>query len=559
MLNTLIVRNFVLIDKLVLDFKSGFTAITGETGAGKSILLGAIGLLMGQRADSSSVRPGSDKCIIEAHFDSINDAILKILEEEDIDIDNDALIIRREISTRGKSRAFVNDTPTSLTTLKALSEHLIDIHSQHKNLLLGDAHFQLSVLDLYDNLTPLLNRYTACYNEYKSIAKALDAAKEAAIELAKEEDYLSFQYNQLEEAHLRKGELKSIEDEGHMLSHALDIKSGLDRAHSALDNDEQGTIQTITTAIDSLHTIQRYYSEAEHLIDRLKSLKIDIRDISATLEQEQERIEYDPERLQVVEQRLDLLNSLLSKHGVQTIEELIDVRDQIASRLESINSSDEHIKELKNRLELVHEQTKKLADELHEKRMRAAQAIESSLIAQVKELGIPYLQFHIDIQKSNNLNTTGCTLVTYLFSANKDIEPEPVADIASGGEISRLMLSIKSLIADRRSLPTIIFDEIDTGVSGDIADKIGTILQSMGESMQVMAVTHLPQIAAAGGHHIYIYKEHGEDSTLSHIKYLEPAERIEEIARMQSGNNLNSITRAAAQELLTKNHNKQPK
>lgn len=556
MLNTLIVRNFVLIDKLVLDFRSGFTAITGETGSGKSILLGAIGLLMGQRADSSSVRPGSEKCIIEAHFDIVNDAILRILEEEDIDYDDQGLIIRREISVKGKSRAFVNDTPTSLSTLKLLSEHLIDIHSQHKNLLLGDAHFQLSVLDLYDGLAPLLEEYLIHYKEYKSLSKALEKARAEAVELAKEQDYLAFQYNQLEEAQLKVGELKAIEDEEYMLSHALEIKSELERAYAVLDDDEQGALRSLSVAIDSLHSIERYYIDAEVMLERLKSLKIEIRDIISTLEQEQERIEYDPERLHVVAQRLDVLNSLLSKHNVQTIEELIEIRDSIASRLDSINSSDEHIRLIEDKLKQEYDQSLALADLIHHKRTLAAKSIEQSLIEHIKDLGIPYIQFHIDIQKTEILNTTGNTVVTYLFSANKEIAPEPVAEIASGGEISRLMLCIKSMIADRRSLPTIIFDEIDTGVSGDIADKIGHILKTMGESMQVMAVTHLPQIAAAGSHHIYIYKEHGAESTLSHIKYLENAERIEEIARMQSGNNLNSITRAAAQELLAKNHNR---
>lgn len=552
MLNTLIIRNFVLIDKLVLDFKNGFTAITGETGSGKSILLGAIGLLMGHRADSSSIRPGSDKCIIEAHFDIVDDTIRTILEEEDIDADENNLIIRREISIKGKSRAFVNDTPASLSTLKSLSEYLIDIHSQHKNLLLGDAQFQLSVLDLYSQNTPLLLQYSQCYQKYKAVSKKLEQAKLEASELAKEQDYLEFQYNQLEEANLQNGELQRLEEEEHTLSHALDISSGLLRAFSVLENDEQGALLSISQALDSLQSIQRYFSEAPILYERLYSLKIELKDIIATLEQEQERIEYDPERLQEINLRLDTLNNLLSKHNVKTIDELMDIRDSIGSKLENISNSDEYILQLEHELDKLHKQTNILANELYEQRLAASRAIEEALIKGLKDLGMPHVKFAIEVKQTSTLSSTGNTVVTYLFSANKEIAPEPVAEIASGGEISRLMLCIKSLIADRRHLPTIIFDEIDTGVSGDIADKIGSILQLMGDNMQVMAVTHLPQIAAAGVHHIYIYKEHSSDSTVSHIKYIGEQERIEEIARMQSGNDLTEVTLAAAKELLSK-------
>lgn len=551
MLKTLIIRNYVLIDRLVLDFHSGFTAITGETGAGKSIMLGAIALLMGQRAESSIVRPGSDKCIIEAHFATVDDTIRRLLEGEDIDCDSSELIIRREISVKGKSRAFVNDTPASLALLRQLSEYLIDIHSQHKNLLLGDAHFQLSVLDLYSGNASERQAYSESFRSLQKLQKELNEAKQIASEALKEQDYLQFQYTQLEEAQLKDNEITSLEEEESKLSHALDIKSGLSRAYSALDDDERGALVAISSALDSLGGLRRYWAEAEELYERLKSLRLELRDIADTFSQNADDIDYDPERLALVSERLDLLNSLLSKHGVQTTGELIALRDDIEQRLEKILTSDERIVSLEKAIAEQESELRKLAESLSATRVEAAKTIEETLIAGLRELGMPHIRFAIRVEQSEKFMLSGVDSVTYLFSANKELPLEPVADIASGGEISRLMLCIKSLIADRRHLPTIIFDEIDTGVSGDIADKIGVILQQMGASMQVMAVTHLPQIAAAGTHHIYIYKEHNESSTLSRIRYLLENERVDEVARMQSGNNLNEVTRAAAKELLT--------
>lgn len=551
MLKTLIIRNYVLIDRLVLDFHSGFTAITGETGAGKSIMLGAIALLMGQRAESSIVRPGSDKCIIEAHFTTVDDTIRCLLEAEDIDCDSSELIIRREISVKGKSRAFVNDTPASLALLRQLSEYLIDIHSQHKNLLLGDAHFQLSVLDLYSGNAPERNAYNESFRTLQKLQKELSEAKLIASEALKEQDYLQFQYTQLEEAQLKDNEISLLEEEESKLSHALDIKSGLSRAYSALDDDERGALVAVSSALDSLGSLRRYWSDAEELYERLKSLRLDLRDIADTFSQNAEDIDYAPERLALVSERLDLLNSLLSKHGVQNTSELIALRDDIEQRLEKILTSDERIVYLEKAISEQESELRKLAESLSATRVEAAKTIEETLIKGLRELGMPHIRFAIRVEQGEKFMLSGVDSVTYLFSANKELELEPVADIASGGEISRLMLCIKALIADRRHLPTIIFDEIDTGVSGDIADKIGFILQQMGANMQVMAVTHLPQIAAAGTHHIYIYKEHSESSTLSRIRYLLEGERVDEVARMQSGNNLNEVTRAAAKELLS--------
>lgn len=550
MLKTLIIRNFVLIDELRIEFKEGLTVITGETGAGKSILLGAIGLLMGQRADSSSIRPGVDRCIIEAHFESLDSEVERILSSEDIESDADELIIRREINVKGKSRAFVNDSPVSLALLKQLSEYLIDIHSQHKNLLLGDAQFQLSVLDLYGGHKELIKRYIHHYKRWKTASKQLTELKERQRDALRERNYLQFQFDQLDQADLKPGELDDLETEEYQLTHAMDIQSGIGRAYSTLENEEIGVLQGLRASIDALHSIQRFYPDAQELLDRLKSVRIELQDISSTLEGEADRIEYDPDRLSEVNARLDQLNNLLHRHGASNLEELIAIYHDIDSKLQQIDSSEGDIIALEAEVTQQEQSAQDLARELSEVRTKVAKEIEYALISSLQDLGMPHVQFQIRVEKLDGLYPNGSDQVTFLFSANKDIQPEPVAEIASGGEISRLMLSVKALIADRRHLPTIIFDEIDTGVSGDIADKIGIILRQMGHNMQVMAVTHLPQIAAAGQSHFYIYKEHGADSTRSHLRQLQYSERIEEIARMQSGSKLTEVSLAAARELL---------
>ncbi len=553
MLQNLIIKNFVLIEELNVNFSSGFSVITGETGAGKSIILGALGLLMGQRADVSTIRVGSDRCIIEGHFSNIDEHINDILESEDIDCEtNGELIIRREITTKGKSRAFANDTPVSLNLLKQISEYLIDIHSQHKNLLLGDAHFQLSVLDLYAQNKEELKAYKNLYSELKAKKQKLEELRQELSDKLKEQDYLQFQYEQLSEANIEDGELAELEEEEKFLSHAQEIKEGLGTTCQILEDDEQGTMQTLSQAIKELSSILRYHDESESYYERLKSLKIELSDIAFELNNSLEDIEYDPERLNYVNARLDLINGLLSKHNVQTEGELIKLMNDIEEELLAINTSDTKLANLEKEIEELEIEAFKQANGLHKLRSEAAKTIEKKLIAMLKDLGMPHLRFVIKIEEMKELNANGLTQVVYLFSANQEVEIEPVADIASGGEISRLMLGIKALIANQRSLPTIIFDEIDTGVSGDTADKIGHILKDMGQNMQVMAVTHLPQIAAAGKAHYFIFKEHKDTTTKSYIRCLSEGERIEEIARMQSGNNLNNITLAAARELLSK-------
>lgn len=549
MLQTLIIRNFVLIDELHIDFSAGFTVITGETGAGKSILLGAIGLLMGQRADSSSVRPGAERCIIEAHFRNIDERAREILGSEDIECEDSDLIVRREISIKGKSRSFVNDTPASLALIKQVSEYLIDIHSQHKNLLLGDAHFQMSVLDLYSGNGSLRSAYLSSYRAYRDAAQRLEALRAARAEALREQDYLQFQFDQLEQACPREGELDSLEEEERQLSHALDIKNGLGKSFAALDDDERGALQALASALEALGGISRYWSGAEELYERMKSVRIELNDLRHSIDSANDEIEYNPDRLAEVTERLDLLNALMQRHGAADIEQLIAIREELNDRLNRLTSTEDEIAELEKTSAEALVRATELGGELSEVRTSAAREVEAALILGLRELGMPHVRLHIAVEPLAQLSVSGADQVTFLFSANKDIKPEPVANIASGGEISRLMLCIKSLIADRRHLPTIIFDEIDTGVSGDIAGRIGSILQQMGASMQVMAVTHLPQIAAAGAQHLYIYKEHAE-TTRSHIRLLDQRQRIEEIARMQSGSNLTEVSKAAAEQLL---------
>ena len=511
MLQRLSIQNFVLIEELSIEFYPHFSVITGETGAGKSIILGAIALLMGQRADSGTLLPGAERCIIEAQFTDLDTAVARMLEEEDIDADEGECIVRREITSKGKSRAFINDTPAS----------------QHQNLLLGDAQFQLSTLDLYRGEDQLVSRYQELYETYKSKAEELNKLRQSMEALWKEEDYLRFQYDQLEEADLEEGELQELVDEERQLAHAQEIKEALQRATSALSDEEQGALPALTFALKALESIRNYHTSAEEWYDRLSSIRIDVQDLTSTLEEEASSVTFSPKRLARVEERLDLIRGLLHKHSLQDVSELILLKERLSEELDKIQSSDEDLARLEAEEATCYTALLEAGAELSASRQEAARAIEEQLISSLHELGMPHVRFHIHIDSLQHPTRMGLDHVTFLFSANRDIAPEPVADIASGGEVSRLMLALKALIADKRSLPTIIFDEIDTGVSGETAERIAKILRRMGQSMQVMAVTHLPQIAAAG------------------------EERIDEIARMQSGSTLTEVTRAAAQALLS--------
>lgn len=550
MLVQLSISKYVLIDSLDLTFEDGLTIISGETGAGKSILLGALGLLLGERADTSAISPGSTKCIIEGRFAHLDERLKEIFEDCDLDFDPTECIIRREISARGKSRAFVNDTPTSLSCLKLLAEYLIDVHSQHKNLLLGDAGFQLMVLDLLAENQELLREYRTYYKDYQEATARLALLRGKSAEMARETDYLTYQFNELTEAALIDGEEQDLEDEYRILSHAQEIRQRLATAIAILSDEEHSPSSSIHRTAGEIHAIEQYLPTANELHERLVSVRIELDDVAKEIEQEAEALTIDPDRLDYVEKRLDLLNTLLHKHSVSDVASLISIREDINRQLQQEESMDAEISMLQQRIEKLFEQIVAHADTLHERREEAASELAPYLVSALQPLGMPDVSFSVRLEKTKEPTSSGSDRAIFLFSANKHIPPEPVAEIASGGETARLMLTIKALIAGRRALPTIIFDEIDTGLSGDVAERMGHIMQEMAKRMQVIAITHLPQIAACGKSHYYVHKETGEERTETKVRMLDKQERTNEIARMQSGSKLSDVSLAAARALL---------
>lgn len=552
MITRLFIKNYILIDSLEISLNSDFSVITGETGAGKSILLDAIGLLTGNRADVSLVRPNADKCVIEATFKDINDSVLSIFDDNEIEKDGRECIVRREITSKGKSRSFVNDTPVPLSVLKEIGEHLVDIHSQHKNLLLGSTLFQLSVIDIYANNSVLLKEYRDVFRSYNKKRDERDRMLSEIETNRKEKDYIEYQMQQLVDASLIEGEEESLLQEQELLSNAMNIKESINKAVESIDNDQYGAISSLGIAVHEINSIKGYSDDFLELYERLNSSFIEIKDIYRELSRQEDNVVFSPERLSEIEARLDVINSLLVKHGADSTARLLEIQSDFENRLLAIDNSSLALDSLNKEVDSLYNQLSIMADKLHDVRINAVPIIEKQLIDSLKGLGMPHIRLKINVDKLDDISPNGYDRVEILFSANKEIDIEPVASIASGGEISRLMLCIKALIADKRKLPTIIFDEIDTGVSGDIADKIGVILKNMGRTMQVMAVTHLPQIAACGNRHIYVYKEHEKEVSSTSIAELKDDERIREIARMQSGNNLTDISLAAAKELLNK-------
>ncbi len=552
MLQSLYIFNFVLIDELHYEPHAGFSVVTGETGAGKSIILGALDLLTGKRAESNMLRSEEKKCIIEGVFTLSDPLVNDYLESEGIDTDPECCIIRRELMPNGKSRAFVNDTPTSLAVLKQLGEWFIDIHSQHKNLLLSNASFQLDVLDiLADNATDLTT-YRTAYREYKRIGEELIRLKALKQKDDEEQDYLMFQYKQLDEAKIQIGELACAEEEAQRLTHAQDIKLELSQAYAALSEDEHGALSVIRIALETLRRASKYLPEAENLRERLQSCRIEMDDIASVIDRINDSTQYDPERLAFLSARIDLINILLNKHHAQSEEDLIALRNGWESRLSRMADYDEEIARNEKRLTESYQELQALAEKLHLARLSAGKKLSDYMVQELKHLAMPYVQFVVELSPTDTLMPDGGDAVVFLFSANPDRTPEPVADIASGGEIARLMLCLKALLAEHKSLPTILFDEIDTGVSGDTAEKIAHIMRRMGGVMQVIAVTHLPQIAAAGEQHYFVYKEVHEGQTHTDVRLLSDQEHIEEVARIQSGSNLSSVAIAAAKELIKK-------
>ncbi len=550
MLRSLYIQNYALIEKLDIDFGSGFSVITGETGAGKSIILGAIGLLLGQRADVKSIRRGAAKCVIEARFEIAGYGMQPFFEENELEYE-DECILRREVYASGKSRAFINDTPASLVQMKELGEQLIDVHSQHQNLLLNKEGFQLNVLDILAHDEEELAAYQSLHREWKQAQRDLENLIALAGQNKADEDYIRFQLEQLEDAHLTAGEQEELEREADTLSHAEEIKAGLFRAGQVMNSDEGGLLSALKECLNTMSGLQKVYPSARELAERLESSYIELKDISQEISGKEEEVEFNPARLEEVNDRLNLIYTLQQKHRVSTVDELLALADDYAAKLSNITSSDEQIEELKSRSEALYNKVKKQAAVLTELRTAAAREVEKQMAARLIPLGMPNVRFRVEIGTRKEPGAHGADTVGFLFSANKNGALQNISSVASGGEIARVMLSVKAMIAGAVKLPTIVFDEIDTGVSGEIADRMADIMQEMGDSdRQVISITHLPQIAARGRAHYKVYKQDNETETNSHIRRLTDEERVEEIAHMLSGATLTEAALNNAKALL---------
>ena len=554
MLKHLYIRNFALIKELDIDFLSGFSVITGETGAGKSIILGAINYLLGQRADIKSILPGTDKCTIEATFTTEGYNLKTLFEENDTDYDEHECIIRREFTTSGKSRAFVNDTPANLTFLKELGYQLIDIHSQHQNLLIAKEDFQLHILDVMGQNNMLLQEYQTCYEAYRQAEQELRNAKEILTQSRAEEDYLRFQLEQLEELNPKTGEDEELEEEQNELSHAEEIKSVLYKADSQFSNDTEpgGVIELLKHISQGIQSLSRVYPAVEEYAERIDSALIELKDISSELSDLAEKVEYNPERLEEINNRLDQLYSLEKKHNVKSAAELEAFMLDVRKKLDVITNGEERIEELEKAVQDKHAKAITLAEKLSKSRATAAKEVEASISKMLTQLDIPNNKFEIKIEKNRQLTEKGADQVTFFFSANKNVDLRAISEVASGGEIARLMLALKAITSQRENLPTIIFDEIDTGVSGKVASSMANLMKEMtaNNKHQVIAITHLPQIASCGTTHYWVYKEDTEEQTYSHIRKLTQEERITEIAHMLSGNEISEAAILNAKQLL---------
>lgn len=550
MLKQLYIKNFTLIDELNIQMYPGFSVITGETGAGKSIILGAIGLLLGNRADSKSIKAGRDRCVIEAHFDLSKYDMQQFFTDNDIDEDLSDTIIRRELTAAGKSRAFINDTPVSLTKMRELGEQLVDIHSQHQNLLLQKEDFQLNVVDIIAQDEKQRKNYEAAYNQYKQANQKLNALK-AEIEKNREnEDFLRFQFKELDEAQLQNGEQEELEQEYEMLSHSEDIKTALYQADNHLSGDDGNIIERLKQTSEQLANIKDVYPEVTELLERIDSSYIELKDIAQEVNGLTDHVEFDPARLETINERLDKLNSLQQKFHVRDLGELIETYHQLKEQLSHIDHSDEDVEALEQEVTQLLEKAQKQAKALTAIRTKAAKKVEEEMKQRLIPLGIPNVRFSISLTEKP-LSHDGGDKVSFLFSANKSTPLQPVTQVASGGEIARVMLSLKAMISGAVKLPTIIFDEIDTGVSGKIAEKMAQIMVEMGNhERQVLSITHLPQIAAMGSHHYKVSKEETDNGTISRMTELSQQERVQEIAQMLSGSDVSEAALANAKELL---------
>ena len=550
MLKQLYIKNFTLIDELNISLYPGFSVITGETGAGKSIILGAIGLLLGNRADSKAIKAGRDRCVIEAHFDLSRYGMQKFFDDNDIDYDADDTIIRRELTAAGKSRAFINDTPVPLTRMRELGEQLVDIHSQHQNLLLQKEDFQLNVVDIIAQDADQIKVYQKEYYAYRKAKELLEELKAEIAKNRENEEFMRFQHKELDDANLQEGELEQLEQEAETLSHSEDIKTALYEADSALSGDDDSILDKLKNATHQLENICDVYPSMADVAGRMQSSYIELKDIAQEISSSVDHVEFDPNRLDAINTRLDKLYTLQQKFHVETVTELIATRDRIAEQLSHIDNGDEDIEEKEKEVAALLAKAEKQATLLTSIRQKSAKAIEKEMKGRLIPLGIPNVRFEIAFAEKP-LSGNGADKVSFLFSANKSTQLQPVSQVASGGEIARVMLSLKAMISGAVKLPTIIFDEIDTGVSGKIAEKMADIMEEMGlQNRQVLSITHLPQIAAKGSHHYKVLKEETENGTISHMKELNNQERIEEIAQMLSGSDITQAALANAKELL---------
>ena len=554
MLKHLYIKNFTLIDELDIEFRQGFSVITGETGAGKSIILGAIALLLGQRADSKAIKQGADKCVIEAHFDLTRYDMDAFFAENDIENDPEDCIVRRELLASGKSRAFINDTPVQLSMLKELGERLVDVHSQHQNLLLNKQDFQLGVVDIFSDDEKELAQYQQSFRQYQQVKQSLEDLKESIERNRQNADFLRFQCDELTQANLVEGEQEELEQRSDTMSHSEDIKRALYEADNALGAEQTGVVSALRSTLYELRKIGDVYPVAAELVERVDSCYIELKDIAQEVSSHLERIDFDPMEMDAVTNRLDKLYDLEKKYHVETVEELIAKRAELSEQLDNIENSDEALSALQQQLQQLHKQACQEAEALTRLRAKAAKRIESEMQQKLVPLGMPHVRFSVEISPEP-LGLSGQDKIAFMFSANTSTPLQPISQVASGGEIARVMLSLKAMISGAVKLPTIIFDEIDTGVSGKMAEKMAEMMQEMGDhGRQVISITHLPQIAALGTTHYKVEKQETAQGTVSSMKQLNETERIHEIAQMLSGSDVSEAAIANAKQLLkTKN------
>ena len=549
MLKQLHIRNYALIDELNVSFESGFNVITGETGAGKSILLGALGFALGDRADTNVLYDKDKKCVVEAQFELKDNTLQSLFEENDLDFETDC-IFRRELSPQKKSRAFINDTPVALQAMKEIGSQLVDIHSQHDSLLLTDADFQLRLLDDIAQNNALLTDYQAEYGNYNHLKRSLSDLKEMATKNTAENDFLKFQLDELDKADLKEGEYTEIEQTLSVMENSEEIKTLLVTANGLMEDAETAILGQVNELSSTLSRLKHLLPDAESLFERIENLKVELKDIAYDLRHKEDETQFDEEQLQNLQERYDLLSRLMMKHRLNEFEELIALRDSLKEKVNAFENIDEAIAQTEKQLKTSEKQLSSLAKNLHEKRCQAAVAFGEKVAQLVRQLAMPFAQFQVSVESQETFGSKGSDEIRFLFSANKGIAPDDIRRVASGGELSRLMLSIKSAVSDYNYIPTLIFDEIDTGVSGEVAAKIGGIMRQMGHSLQLISITHLPQVASQALHHYFIYKDNKGERTQSHIRLLDAKERVGEIAKMLSNNEITPEALRAAEVLL---------